>query len=282
MEKKMRVRHSSVKNIAGAAVALGLFSTAAFVHADTVHIPASQDATLWGGADSGDSSSGPGMFVGSDGTSPKRGLIEFNIASAIPAGATITSATLSLVMDMVAGSGGKPGVGDQTSRTIRLFDVTTPWHGSTNGTTGRPGPGFGGTGHGFAANAGDSTWIYSSFNTVQWNTQGGDFLPTESADTLVSENLNTAYTWTSLQMSTDVQGWLDGTVANDGWLLKNDDELGTSQTFRAFYTAEGAVEQGVPNFAPSLIVTYSVPEPASLGMLIFGSSSLLLTRRRQR
>jgi hypothetical protein len=75
--------------------------------ADMVAIPASQDATLFGAsADNNNSSSGPGMFVGSDGMSrPKRGLIEFNIGAFVPAGATITSASLSLVLGQVAGFG---------------------------------------------------------------------------------------------------------------------------------------------------------------------------------
>ena len=113
--------------------------------ADVVAIPASQDATLFVvfSTGSNNSSSGPGMFVGSDGQSrPKRGLIEFNIPAFVPAGATITSASLSLVLGQVAGS-------DATPRTIGLFDVTTNWAGGTNGTTGFPGPGFGGTGQGF-------------------------------------------------------------------------------------------------------------------------------------
>jgi hypothetical protein len=247
----------------------------------TVHIPAAQDATLYGGTDAtnNNSGSGPGMFVGSDPSNPKRGLIEFNIPAYVPAGATINSVTLTLYMDMVAGSGGGTGGGDTTPRTIRLFEVTTPWHGGTNGTTRHAGPGFGGAGHGFAPpNPGDPTWNFASYNTVPWTTPGGDFSSTESADTVVSQNLNSPYTWGSTsQMVADVQGWLNGTLANHGWLLKNDSEA-TSQTFRAFYTAEGAVEQSVPQFAPNLAVTF-VPEP--VGISVFGLVPLLLRRRRQ-
>jgi hypothetical protein len=132
--------------------------------ADVVMIPASQDATLFGASTANNnSSSGPGMFVGSDGMSrPKRGLIEFNIPAFIPAGATITGASLSLVLGQVAGA-------DATPRTIGLFDVTTNWAGGTNGTTGFPGPGFGGTGQGFAPNIGDATWNFSKFDTIPWN-----------------------------------------------------------------------------------------------------------------
>ena len=90
-----------------------------------VNIPALQDATLFGGSAANNSSSGPGMFVGSDGQSrPKRGLIEFDIPAYVPSDATITSAALTLYLGQVAGSGGGSS-GDPTPRTIRLFDVTT-------------------------------------------------------------------------------------------------------------------------------------------------------------
>jgi PEP-CTERM motif len=238
-------------------------------------IPALQDATLFGASTSNNnSSSGPGMFVGADGAgNPKRGLIEFDIPAFVPAGATITSASLSLVLGQVAGGGMNA---DATPRTIRLFDVTTNWAGGTNGTTGFPGPGFGGTGQGFAPNTGDVTWNFSTFNTIAWNTPGGggDFSSIESADTLVSQNVGTSYVWGSTpQMVADVQAWLDGSLPNFGWLLKNDSE-GSPTTFRAFYTAEGAVEQSVPDFAPLLTVDFvertAVPEPSTWAMVLLG------------
>jgi hypothetical protein len=241
--------------------------------ADVVMIPALQDATLFGASSTNNnSSSGPGMFVGSDGQSrPKRGLIEFNIPAFVPAGATITGASLSLVLGQVAGA-------DTTPRTIGLFDLTTNWAGGTNGTTGHPGPGFGGTGQGFAPNIGDATWNFSQFNTTAWNTPGGDFSSTESAATAVSQSLNTPYVWGSTaQMVADVQGWLDGSLANFGWLLKNDSE-GSPTTFRAFYTAEGAAEQEVPDFAPLLTVDFveraPVPEPSTWVMMLLGFAGL--------
>jgi hypothetical protein len=241
--------------------------------ADVVTIPASQDATLFGASSTNNnSSSGPGMFVGSDGMNrPKRGLIEFNIPAFIPAGATITSASLSLVLGQVAGA-------DTTPRTIGLFDVTTNWAGGTNGTTGFSGPGFGGTGQGFAPNVGDATWNFSKFDTTPWNTPGGDFVSTESAATVVSQNLDTPYVWGSTaQMVADVQGWLDGALPNFGWLLKNDSE-GSPTTFRAFYTSEGAIEQNVPEFAPLLTVDFveraPVPEPSTWAMMLIGFAGL--------
>jgi hypothetical protein len=76
------------------------------VRADVmVDIPALQDATLFGASlSNNNSSSGPGMFVGSDGMgNSKRGVIQFDISAFVPSNATITSASLSLVLGRVAG-----------------------------------------------------------------------------------------------------------------------------------------------------------------------------------
>jgi hypothetical protein len=286
---------SAIKLSVATAFGAILMTPGQSAQADVVVIQALQDATLFGASTANNnSSSGPGMFVGGDGGgNPKRGLIEFNIPAAVPAGATITGASLSLVLGMVAGGVG--GTADQTPRTIRLFDVTTNWAGGTNGVTtpnppgSFPGPGFGGTGQGFTPNTGDVTWNFAKFNTIPWSTPGGggDFVSTESADTVVSQNLNTPYVWGSTaQMVADVQGWLDGTLPNFGWLLKNDSE-GAPQTFRAFYTREGAIEQNVPQFAPELTVDFvepaAVPEPSTLGLTAFGAATIIsLVRRRRR
>jgi hypothetical protein len=99
----------STLNPLSVAATLGCIMTSAHpVRADVIVIPELQAATLFGAsAANNNSSSGPGIFVGSDGAgNPKRGLIEFNIAGSLPSDATITSASLSLVLGQVAGSGG--------------------------------------------------------------------------------------------------------------------------------------------------------------------------------
>lgn len=254
--------------------------------AAVIDIPAEQDATLFGGAaNTGHSSSGPGMFVGTDAMRlPKRGLIEFDVANYVPAGATVTSVTLNLTLGQIAGGGGGASGGPVSQSTIRLFAATTAWNGGSNGATGHPGPGFGGTGQGFQANPGDATWAYSSYNTTPWKTSGGggDFVATESADAVVGSAIGSVFSWGSTaQLVTDVQGWLDGATANDGWLLKNDDETGQF-SYRAFYTREGAAEQGVPQDAPQLVVAFTpAPEPAGLAVWLVGMAACGAVRLRR-
>jgi hypothetical protein len=83
-------------------------------------------------------------------------------------------------------------------------------------------------------------------------------------------------------MLSDVQGWLDGTSLNYGWLLKSDSEA-LQTTFRAFYTREEAIEQSLPQYAPDLVVSYVVPapEPPPLAMIALAGLTIILLGRRR-
>ncbi len=262
-----------------ASVAMPLLTRAAV--ATVVNIPAAQDATLLGGTDAttNQSLADPGLLVGTDGSNnPKRSVIEFNIAGAVPAGATITGVTLQLTVGQVAGSGGGSGGGSSSAQTISLYDETQAWGQPTNvaGATS-----FGGTGHGGAPQAGDATWNYAFYGATPWTIAGGDWTAssTDIADASVTGTL-TAFNWSSSAMVTDVQDWLNTPASNDGWLLKNPVE-NVATNFRAFWSAQGAAADNNPALAPDLIVTYStVPEPASLLLLGTGLIAVLCRRRR--
>jgi hypothetical protein len=247
-----------------------------------VTIGASQDATLLGGSDATNNASlaDPGIFVGTDGQdNPKRGLIEFNIAGAIPAGATITSVSLQMTVGQVAGSGGGSSGGSGAGETISLYDESQPWGQPTNiaGSTY-----FGGAGHGGAAVTGDTTWNDAFYNTTPWNIAGGDWSSslTDIADQTVTGSL-TSFTWSSTAMLADVQNWLDDSSTNFGWIIKNADETDATD-FSAFWSAQGAAADNDSALAPILTVTYTggVPEPASL--LLLGLAPPLLGRRRSK
>ena len=127
------------------------------------------------------------------------------------------------------------------------------------------GLGGGGTGQGFPAKQGDATWSQNFFGVSAWTNSGGDFSTTSSASAVVSQSLDSSYTWGSTAaMVNDVQKWLDSPGSNFGWLLMGD-ESGT-QTFRQFYTREEANSE----FRPALVIDYtvaSVPEPSTLTLL---------------
>ncbi|HEY1600515.1 MAG TPA: DNRLRE domain-containing protein, partial [Pirellulales bacterium] len=173
-----------------------------------------KDATIFQNNVNNSNGAGPGMFAGTNGmTSPRRGLIEFNVAGHVPPGATINSVTLELFLGQTAGGAGG-------AFNIGLFTLSKGWG---EGTT-ESGGTISGTGQGAAANAGDATWNASAFPSTLWTKPGGDFASTASASTSVGSTLNAASNWSSAAMVTDVQNWLNTPSTNFGWAVVNADE----------------------------------------------------------
>ena len=260
-----------VKCAAAAAVITSLASPAS---AAIITIGASRDATIFENNVNNSNGAGPVVFAGTNGMdSPRRGLIDFDIAGSIPLGATIESVELTLYLGQVAGGA------DPTPRTIELHSLTADWG---EGTTGLGSP-IAGSGQGFPANAGDATWNERQFGSAAWGTPGGDFSAGASGTSLVGEVLNAPSQWLSTAaLVSDVQSWLDNPASNFGWALVNADEA-TARDFRAFFSREA----DDPALRPQLTVTYtaattSVPEPGSLtlvGLGLMGAASRLRRRR---
>src|SRR5580658_9737526 len=173
---RIGVRKTALTAAAFGVVEIGALSRGvSCVRASQVEIGAEQDATLLGGTDATNNSSlaDPGIYAGTDGDdNPKRGLIEFDIAGAVPAGATITGVQLQLTEGQYAGMGGGGPGGTNGPETIGLFDETQAW-GQPMNFPGRRS--FDGTGHGGPPDPGDATWNYSFYNTSPWTVTGGDW-----------------------------------------------------------------------------------------------------------
>jgi hypothetical protein len=280
------------------ACAIAAAVVAADARAAVVSAAARSDSTIFGtaaGVDTGNASGrGPILIAGADGTGGrKRALIEFDIASAgIPTSATIENVTLTLYLAQVAGAGGANGGGSLPSRTVRVYALQQDWG---EGSSGSPtSTGVNGAGQGYPRVADDSTWDYAWFNPANlgagtWNVggtnlHGGNFAPAESAASTFTSfsTLNVAFTWNSPGMAADVQRWVSGGDAgNFGWLLKSDlEEMPSS--FMAFWSRDGAAANNNPAIAPSLSITYSVPEPGGAGMLACGLIGIAAQRRRPR
>ena len=176
----------------------------------------SQDNTI-AAVDFPDNSSGAcdSVFAGAtDNGYPRRALLQFDIASAVPVGSTINSATLS--MTVTRGGNNLPS-------TMALHVVTTEWGEGVEGCGTRGG------GQGEPATSPAATWNDAQFGTVSWGTPGGDFSATVSASTLVD---GSAPIWDSAvngNMIDDIQSWLDVPTANYGWVLIGD-ELNSPST----------------------------------------------------
>jgi hypothetical protein len=172
------------------------------------------------------------------GPDARRGLIAFDIAATLPAGATVDSVALELNMTKL-----RPG---DAARNISLHVVTASWGEGTSIADLGPGEGGGGI-----ATPGDATWLDRFRGTSLWTTEGGDFNAGPSATTNVG-NLG-RYTWTSSQMASDVQAWLDTPASNFGWILIGNEA--DSGSVRQFDTHENAT----PANRPRLLIFYTAP-----------------------
>ncbi len=211
------------------------------LQAVTVTLRPSKDATIYspvGGAGaSGDSALANGkseyLFAGRNGEQRAlRSLVAFDLAGQIPAGATITAATLSLSINTPH---------PDYTITLRVHRVTADW------SEGTAAPGSGG-GSGATAPAGSVTWTARTLGSANWATPGGDFDPTASVSQLLAST-SPAATLATPGLVADVQAWVNNPSANFGWLLKAVSENDPAVRF--------ASREGTP--APSLIVEFTPP-----------------------
>ncbi len=212
-------------------------ATTSSTPADTVQIIADRDNTLIESA-TGEWSGGimPFLFAGNtnqiaeeDG---RRALIRFDL-SAIPPGSTITSASVRLRMSKTVFAG---------TQTFTLHRVLADWgEGTTNGTGGPGGP----------STPDSATWLHRFYPNVFWSNVGGDFNATSSASLSVS-SLG-LYTWTSAQLASDVQAWLDAPASNFGWMLRSNESSGVSA--KRFDSRETTLDAD----KPTLIVEFTPP-----------------------
>lgn len=242
---------------------VAFFLSSARVNADTITLTATKDNTLYF-SDTGALSNAKGQyfFAGLTNTGEqRRGLLRFNVAGSVPAGAIIQSATLSLTMSKTI-SGDSP---------VSLHRATADWG---EGTSNAPGP----EGAGAASTAGDATWLHRFFDTITWTTPGGDFDLVAVASTLVGAE--GTYTWSSDAMTSLVQDWLDQPANNFGWVVLGDET--TDASAKRFDSREFSN----PSLVPQLSITFAaVPEPMVLSLVALGAAGALVgvwrSRRRR-
>jgi len=204
--------------------------------ADVVVIPAAKDNTLYesrtGGLSNG---SGQRLFAGRTGSGGlRRGLVEFDISGNVPAGSIISGATLTLNLIMTTSG----------PQTVSLHRVLADWG---EGPSDAPG----GEGIGTSSTPGDATWIHTFFDTDFWSNAGGDFVAVPgSSGSVAGEGL---YSWgPEVGMTADVQGWLDDSGGNHGWILiGNEAFLPTAKAF-------ASKEHPVPTLHPTLTVEFLI------------------------
>ena len=200
-------------------------------------VPASKDNTLWNDP-AGETSGGAteGIYAGRAGAQAafevRRALIAFDVASQVPAGAIVTGATLRLNMNATVSG----------PQTIRVYRVLQDWGESFSFSFG---------GKGAQAEVNDATWLHTFYNNQFWNTVGGDFSSTLSADQVVDSF--GFYDWQSAQLTADVQSMLDNPAGNFGWVLRGNESQ--SQSVKQFASRDSSFTTDVPE----LIVDWTLP-----------------------
>lgn len=172
------------------------------------------------------------------GNSKRRGVVRFDPAASMPAGATVTAVTLR--MNCSATQTG--------TYTVALHRCLDSWGEGTSSA-------FGGGGAPSTPN--DATWLHRFYPDVLWDTPGGEFAATASA----AKSIGAVgfYTWGSTAgMVADVQAWLNQPAANFGWTVIGNEV--TLQSVKRFDTRES------PSTRPQLTITFT-PPAAVLGDL---------------
>ena len=200
-----------------------------------VGIGPSKDNTLY--EDTGgllSNGAGQHIFVGRNNNDlVRRSVIAFDIVGSIPEGAIINSVTLTLNMSRTQAE----------EETVQLHRLLADWGEGASDAASNEG---GGTG----AGSGDATWIHTQFDSETWQSPGGDFSATASADNTVGGAGR--YTWDSTDaMVADVQVWLDDPSTNFGWLLLGNE--GETRTTKRFDSKDNSL----PANRPTLTIEFT-------------------------
>ena len=197
------------------------------------------DATLYESITTNNLGASTTFIVGTtDKGERNRGLLKFDLAAALPAGAVVRSARLDLVLTADA-SGGAGTLG------IRVHRLEASW-----------GEGLGTGNRGSAAGPGEVTWTHRSNPDLGWSTPGAQAGTDYSTAPTASATVGGVGTWSwSEGLAVDVQSWLENPAGNHGWILACDDDV-PPRTSRRFATREDSAR------APQLTVEYDVGESA--------------------
>ncbi len=173
----------------------------------------------------------------------RRGLIEFDVAGTVPAGATVIRAELRLYLSNTKREGGVK------TTDVALHRVLQEWgEGASDASQGE--------GVGASAQPGDATWFHTSFPDSVWANEGGDFVPTASSVEPIGDKFQ-FYTWEGQGLADDVQTWLDNPSSNHGWILIGDEiDVVTAKRFDSRDSFNFASDFVTPT-KPVLTIEYS-------------------------
>jgi hypothetical protein len=199
-----------------------------------VVVPATKDNTLFGPFNGAFSNGvGPSVFSGATGGfGVRRALLQFGVADSLPARAQIDSVRLRLYLNRTSS-----GV-----FTHKLHRLLHDWGAAGSRSTG---------GGGDFAQPGDATWSHAFYDSVTWNTPGGDFESVASAAAVV-DAIGDYFWGPTPQLAADVQNWVDHPDSNFGWILIGNESIRSAKRF-------DSRESVSPELRPELVIDFSPP-----------------------
>ncbi|GJM23262.1 MAG: hypothetical protein DHS20C15_31770 [Planctomycetota bacterium] len=238
-------------NVSRCRTLLALVIVALPLRADVVTIEADRDNTLYE-SPTGALSNGRGFyfFAGlTNNDERRRGLLHFDVASVLPAGAQVSSVQLELYTSKVQ---------SVTPKNISVHRALGDWGQGNSAALGQEGAGG-------ASAPGDATWLHRFYPDTFWTTVGGDFAAQASASLMISQTGPSVWSSTP-RLVADVQQWVDAPTQNFGWLLLGEEDGGSSA--RRFDTREHLTA----SHHPRLTVTFEVPDCVPQDFLDLGSA----------
>ena len=226
---------------------LSLLPAAAPLRGESLQLIPVADTTLFESAPNDNMGGWTHVSAGTTGSqgdrTRNRGLFQFDVAGALPAGAQITDVTVDFTVVLTPG---QAGGGSAVNSTFALHRLLPSW-GEGNKLGDR----------GFPADPGEATWNFRFFNDQPWSAPGGapgiDFAAQPSATRLIGGKAT--YTFgPSGALRDDVQAWLDTPAANHGWLL-------LSQSEDRAKTARGFASREDPDVPPRLRIEFTRATP---------------------
>ncbi len=241
----------------------------------TVDLPVSADTAIFS-AYPDDNFGASTLQVGANALGqPGRSLLLFDL-STLPAGAIITSASISMTVVRMPPI---DGMAQPLGSDFELYKMYVPWEaGNGTGNSGFPGQ------------PGETTWNLrvvgdNGIGDAPWNTPGGaigeDFASAASASASIGTTLGLDVWGSTPQFVADVQSWLDDPSQNFGYMVISSAET-TGGTGRRIASLENAGGVNPPPAPPSLTVTYTTaPEPASATFIAAGLAIFAGRRTRR-
>ncbi len=171
----------------------------------------------------------------------RRALLEFDIASALPKYSTIKGTNLILYCNYAY-----PGY-ESFGYYVDLLPLMDEW-----GEAGSNPSDIEETG--IPAMTGDVTWDYAYYDYDPWMS-GGNYGGSVGSSYVTSPG--TFYTWTSNEMTGNVQAWLDHPEINHGWLLRGDEVQ--------VYSAKWFTSKDSPDSGSWPLLTVYYTEPTVIG-----------------